>query len=326
MASTAAEQVAAHHGQVPRLGPHRSGAQRQAEVGGGQRRGVVDPSPTMATDASLALQPAHHAGLVVRAAPRRAPPPASMPTWSASTRAAAPSSPVSRIGVSPSARSRRTACRAVRPDRVADRDHRASDPVPGHRRPRCARPPRRVARARDQLGGQLDVELGEQRRPPDQHRVRDHRVRPRARRPRRARPSPGVLSNSATPGSCVRAGCGHRGRRDRRPPGVRRPARPRRPAAAPGPGRRPSAGCTPCTVITPVVSVPVRSSSTVSTARVDSSTSGPLIRMPELGAAAGAGQQRGRGGQTERARAGDEQHRDGGGDRVRRPRRRRPSQ
>ena len=96
----------------------------------------------------------------------------------------------------------------------------------------------------------------------------------------------------------------------------------RRPAAAPRPRRRPSAACTATSAICPVVTVPVLSSTTVSTRRVDSSTSGPLMRMPELGAAAGADQQRGGRGQPQRARAGDDQHGDGGGERRGRARRR----
>ena len=42
---------------------------------------------------------------------------------------------------------------------------------------------------------------------------------------------------------------------------------------------------------------------------------GPFDQDAELGAAAGADQQRGRGGQAERAGAGDDQHGDGGGER-----------
>ena len=53
----------------------------------------------------------------------------------------------------------------------------------------------------------------------------------------------------------------------------------------------------------------------MSTRRVDSSASTPRIRMPQLRATAGADQQRGRRGQAERARAGDDQHGDGGGER-----------
>ena len=46
------------------------------------------------------------------------------------------------------------------------------------------------------------------------------------------------------------------------------------------PSSSPSAATTSSSVISPVVTVPVLSSTTVSTRRVDSSTSGPLMRMP----------------------------------------------
>ena len=62
----------------------------------------------------------------------------------------------------------------------------------------------------------------------------------------------------------------------------------------------------------------------MSTRRVDSRISGPLISRPSCGAAAGADEQRGRRGEPERARAGDDQHGDRGGEREReRPRPRR---
>ncbi len=47
-----------------------------------------------------------------------------------------------------------------------------------------------------------------------------------------------------------------------------------------GRGRRPQRGTTSTSAIFPVVTVPVLSSTIVSTRRVDSSTSGPLIRIP----------------------------------------------
>ena len=50
--------------------------------------------------------------------------------------------------------------------------------------------------------------------------------------------------------------------------------------ASTSPTSSPAAGTTATTDISPVVTVPVLSSTTVSTSRVDSSTSGPLIRMP----------------------------------------------
>jgi hypothetical protein len=55
----------------------------------------------------------------------------------------------------------------------------------------------------------------------------------------------------------------------------------------------------------------------VSTLRVDSRTSGPLISSPSCAPRPGADQQRGRGREPERARAGDDEHGDGGGDRER---------
>ena len=77
----------------------------------------------------------------------------------------------------------------------------------------------------------------------------------------------------------------------------------------------PAAGTTSTSSIRPVVTVPVLSSTMVSTTRVDSSTSGPLIRMPSwaprpvpTSSAVGRGQPEGAG-------AGDDQHRDGGGER-----------
>ena len=71
---------------------------------------------------------------------------------------------------------------------------------------------------------------------------------------------------------------------------------------------------TSATAITPVVTVPVLSSTTVSTVRVDSSASGPLIRIPSCAPATGTDHQRQRRGQPEGARAGDDQHRDRGGE------------
>ena len=72
----------------------------------------------------------------------------------------------------------------------------------------------------------------------------------------------------------------------------------------------------------PRVTVPVLSSTTVSIRRVDSSTSGPRIRMPELGAAPGADEERGRRRQPERAGAGDDQDGDRGRERERQARHR----
>ena len=118
-------------------------------------------------------------------------------------------------------------------------------------------------------------------------------------RGRRDRPRDRMLGRSLG-----RAGEAQHARRGRR----RRAARPRRAR------------------IRPSVTVPVLSSTIVSTRRVRSSTSGPLDQDAELRAAAGADHQRRRRREPERARAGDDQHGDRGGERGRGARRRRASQ
>ena len=77
----------------------------------------------------------------------------------------------------------------------------------------------------------------------------------------------------------------------------------------------PSATATSTRLILPVVTVPVLSSTTVSTVRVDSRTSGPLISSPSCAPRPVPTMQRGRRGEAERAGAGDDQHGDGGGER-----------
>src|SRR6266540_2831316 len=81
-------------------------------------------------------------------------------------------------------------------------------------------------------------------------------------------------------------------------------------------GSAPSTATMSTSVMRPVVTVPVLSSTTVSTRRVDLGT---LDEYAELSAPAGADQQRGRRGQAKRARAGDDEHRDGSGERRGRP-------
>ena len=74
MASTAAPQVAAHEREVAGLDRHvGAGAHRQAEVGLGQRGGVVDAVADHRDDPALGLQAADDVDLVRRAAPRRSP-------------------------------------------------------------------------------------------------------------------------------------------------------------------------------------------------------------------------------------------------------------
>ena len=110
--------------------------------------------------------------------------------------------------------------------------------------------------------------LGEQRRSTDQHVVPVDDA---------ADAAAGQVDEAGDRSSLGRIdGCGH-GTGDRVLRGVLDRRRVRR---APGRGPRPAATSTSLTVIEPVVTVPVLSSTTVSIARVDSSASGPLIRMP----------------------------------------------
>ena len=110
-------------------------------------------------------------------------------------------------------------------------------------------------------------------------------------------------------------------RRRRGPPparsGAPRPPPAHRPAGAPHRRPRRRAGTTSSRVIRPVVTVPVLSRTTVSTRRVFSSTSGPLMRMPSCAPAAGADHEGGRRGQPQRAGAGDDQDGDRRGERRR---------
>ncbi len=78
---------------------------------------------------------------------------------------------------------------------------------------------------------------------------------------------------------------------------------------------RAAATITSTSSMRPVVTVPVLSSTIVSTLRVDSRISGPLISSPSCAPRPVPDEQRRRRGEPERARAGDDQHRDGGGER-----------
>ena len=135
--------------------------------------------------------------------------------------------------------------------------------------------------------------VGEQPRPADDAR------RARRRRPGRRGPR-GWRSPRRRAGR--RRG---RARRRRWPArsGARRRPRARRRGAAPRRGPRPSAATTSTSVIWPVVTVPVLSSTIVSTRAGGLEHLGALDQDAELGAAAGADQQRGRRGQA-RARTG----------------------
>ena len=78
----------------------------------------------------------------------------------------------------------------------------------------------------------------------------------------------------------------------------------------------PFSGATSTSSIRPSVTVPVLSRTTVPIRRVCSSTSGPLIRMPSCAPRPGADHERRRCRETERARTGDDQHGDGGGEGI----------
>ena len=100
--------------------------------------------------------------------------------------------------------------------------------------------------------------------------------RARRRRPCDADPAGGAKSRRPAAGRAARRRVGDRPR-DRV---LRRVLERAGERAAPRRGRRRGATTTDTTAIWPVVTVPVLSSTIVSTARVDSSTSGPRIRMP----------------------------------------------
>ena len=141
-------------------------------------------------------------------------------------------------------------------------------------------------------------------------------------RARRARPR-----RAETPGRWVRAKSLHGGQAGRRAgPGaphaiaaaigcsdavLHGAGEPQQLAARPRRARRPRRSA----LIRPVVTVPVLSSTMVSTPPGGLQHLGALDQDAELRAAAGADQDRGRGGQAHRARAGDDQHRDRGGER-----------
>ena len=195
-----------------------------------------------------------------------------MPTSAATASAARWLSPVSSTGPQPERAQLRDRLGAGRLDRVGDDDDPAhaavpADPDGGAARGlglvrRCSRARRGPAATivgestRDAAddhgvavddaadaaapGSANDVELRQQRRPV------------RARRRRRSRPAMGCSDASS-----------------------RAPA-----SRSTSSASSPSAAMTSTSVIRPVVTVPVLSSTTVSTRRVDSSTSGPLIRMP----------------------------------------------
>ena len=261
-------QVPAHQRQVARLDRRvRAGAHREAQVGGGERRRVVDAVADHGDGAALGLQPPYDVDLVLgqHLGEHGS---ASMPTARATASATARLSPVSSTGVSPRARSSRTACGAGLPDRVGDgRGHpRATPSQPTTTAVRPVRLGRRPSRGPGPAGSALG------RGAP--------RPTSRARPPRPRTPAPGRRSRSARPpAAAATRSLGARGDRpgDRVLGGVLQGAgEPQHVSLR----RRPRRRTTSWRVIRPVVTVPVLSRTTVSTRRVDSRTSGPLIRMP----------------------------------------------
>ena len=270
------------------------------EVGLGQGRGVVDAVADHGDDPALLLQAAHDGGLVrgqhlgddlVDARPR-----------AATARAAAALSPVSSTGRRPRPRRRRDRLGARRADGVGDDQQRPHLAVPGHGDRRAARRPARA------------------RAPP---RRRSSRARPRsasrAGRPTTTRVAVDdaldaeALAVGEALGRRQRAelGAGRRGdragdrvlgavlQRAREAQGLRR-------------GRRRRPATTSTSAIAPVGD----GAGLVEHDGVDAARRlehlGAADEDPELGAAAGADQQRRRRGEAERAGAGDDQHRDRG--------------
>ncbi len=186
----------------------------------------------------------------------------SMPTARATASATVRLSPVSSTGVSPRARSSRTASALVSLAASATaRTPRArpSQPTVTAVRPSCSA--RRRASANSSGSASYN-------RPTATSRPS---TRPRT-------PRPGTFSKCSAPGSApVRFSA---------PAAIARAtgcseACSRAPASrSTSCSSSPSAAYTSWRVIRPLVTVPVLSSTTVSTRRVDSSTSGPLIRMP----------------------------------------------
>ena len=212
-------------------------------------------------------------------------------------------------GRGPSSRNRAIASAEVGLTVVGDHEHARGPCRPSRPRPPYRRAPgRRPARAPGR--GQVLRPLREQPRPADEYGVagpvddRPGRRGPRRwRSPRPAGSGPAARAASAT----ARAiGCSE--------------ACSRAPASrSTSSASSPSAATTSTRVIRPVVTVPVLSS----TIGVDPAGGlqdlGALDQDAELGAAAGADHQRGRRGQAQGARAGDDQHGDGGGERRRQP-------
>ena len=288
------------------------GAHRQAEVGRGQRGGVVHAVADHRDHPALGLQPAddvdlagrQHAGDHVRR--RRCPPRA--PTVVRGRGVVAgeqhrAQAEVAQLRATASALVGFTVSATTSSPRAAPSQPTATTVRPVR--------PRRAASASVELGRQRLRPLGQQRRPADDDGVR-RAVRRRRRRPARRGPRRSRTRRTCRQRAELRGGGGgdRRGR-----PGARWPSSTAPASRSTSCRATPVAGTTSTSVIRPVVTVPVLSSTTVSTRRVLLEHLRPLDDDAELRAAAGADQQRRRRRQAEGARAGDDQHRDGGGER-----------
>ena len=191
-----------------------------------------------------------------------------MPTSAATARAVVSLSPVSRTGRRPSAFSDATASADVSLTVSATTNTAVARPSQPAAMAVCPRASA-ARRAASSSGGRCIAHSAQQRRPPDDQRVpvddaldargpRGWRT-PRRRPAGRPRPRPWRWPARS---------------------GARRRSRARRPGAAPRSRSTPSATATSTRLILPVVTVPVLSRTTVSTARVDSRTSGPLMSRP----------------------------------------------
>ena len=299
-----AAQVAAHQGDVGCLDRGiRPRSHREAEVGLRERGGVVHAVADHRDDAALGLQRRDDGDLVLREHLGDDSLDADLVGDRAS--ATAVLSPVSSTGVEAEGAQLRDRLAARRLHLVGHDEHAARLAVPRHEHGGASRRLGAVLRG-GEIGREVQRPVGEQRcrarratawpsTTPDTPLPGDalERLRRRAGRPSSAAAARAIAwaigcseASSSAPAS-------------------------RSSSARSVPGRR----TTSTSVMRPVVTVPVLSSTTVSTVRVDSSTSGPLIRMPSCAprpvptsSAVGVAS-------PERARARDDEHGDGGGER-----------
>ena len=261
-------QVAGDERQVRGLDRHvGAGADGQAEVGLRERGRVVDAVADHRHDAALGLQP-----LDDRRPCRTGSTSAitsSMPTSAATARAVVSLSPVSSTGRRPSALERGDGLRRRRLDGVGDDEHGARPGRPSRRRSRSGRAASAARRAASSSAGRSMAQSASSAgRPSDEAWPSTTPSTPRPSRlpkpRRRAAAELGPRGAGDGLGDRVLGGVLERARR----------------AAAPRRGRRRRRRATSTSAILPVVTVPVLSSTIVSTWRVDSSTSGPLISRP----------------------------------------------